>query len=156
MALVLTSCTNRKRVPAPSALRAHEVGVGALEDVVGEWVRRLDRAGPAATASGLYCGRAFRQAESAALRLNAGLLIVSAGLGLVAAASKVPSYSLTIVPLVQAQPVAYGCVMRRETALQVHLLRDPQLRLVRPPCNALACPYPRPRTRPPASRQPQH
>jgi hypothetical protein len=44
----------------------------------------------------LYCGRAFRQAEQAALHARAGFFVVSAGLGLVPASSSVPSYSLTI------------------------------------------------------------
>lgn len=98
MPMVLTSCTNRKRVPAPRELTASAVRPGSLEAVAGEWAGRLARADRAATASNLYCGRAFRQAEAAASRLNAELWVVSAGLGVVSAKTFVPSYSLTIVP----------------------------------------------------------
>ncbi len=98
MAMVLTSCTNRKRVPAPRDLMANSVKPGSLEKVVGDWTARLAGAEGAATASNLYCGRAFRQAEAAAARLNTELWVVSAGLGVVSANTSVPSYSLTVVP----------------------------------------------------------
>jgi hypothetical protein len=46
----------------------------------------------------LYCGRAFAESMLAAQAIEAGLFIVSAGLGIVAAETHAPSYSLTIVP----------------------------------------------------------
>lgn len=98
MALVLTSCTNRKRVPAPPALRARAVRPSGLDAVVRDWCTRITRAEPVGVAADLYCGRAFRQAESSAKRLGAGFWIASAGLGLVSASTRVPSYSLTVVP----------------------------------------------------------
>lgn len=98
MAMVLTSCTNRKRVPAPRELTASSVRPGSLEKVAEEWIGRLARADGAAAASHLYCGRAFRQAEAAAAHLTAEFWVVSAGLGVVSADTIVPSYSLTVVP----------------------------------------------------------
>jgi hypothetical protein len=98
MAIVLTSCTNRKRIRAPRALTASAIRPAPLDDVVKEWGSRLDVAMLAGPASDLYCGRAFRQAEAAAHHLRAPLLVVSAGLGLVPAAKRVPSYSLTVIP----------------------------------------------------------
>lgn len=97
MALVLTSCTNRKRLAAQRALTVRAVRAGALESVIADWVRRLGDASPATNASDLYCGRAFRQAETAAAQLDAAFMVVSAGLGLVPATTLVPSYSLTVV-----------------------------------------------------------
>lgn len=98
MALVLTSCTNRKRLPVPRALKACSIKPGSLERVVAEWAERVAGSERTARASEMYCGRAFRQAESAAESLGARLAVVSAGLGLVDVSTKVPAYSLTVVP----------------------------------------------------------
>lgn len=98
MSLVLTSCTNRKRVPPPRALRACAVKPSSLDGVVGDWCARLASAEAAGVASDLYCGRAFRQAEATARSRRADFMVVSAGLGLVSADALVPSYSLTVVP----------------------------------------------------------
>lgn len=98
MPLVLTSCTNRKRVPAPRALTACAVKAGALDTVAADWTERIAGADLAVAASELYCGRAFREAEAAAAIAGGRLMVVSAGLGLVAADTCVPSYSLTVVP----------------------------------------------------------
>lgn len=98
VALILTSCTNRKRVPPPRALTAHVLKAGTLEGVVTDWTGRMRRVAPTTKASDLYCGRAFRQAEAAALRLDAVFMVVSAGLGFVSASAMVPSYSLTVAP----------------------------------------------------------
>lgn len=68
-----------------------------FDDVVRDWCARLARAEPVGVAADLYCGRAFRQAESSAKRLGAGFWVASAGLGLVSADTRVPSYSLTVV-----------------------------------------------------------
>lgn len=98
MALVLTSCTNRKRLPPVRALTVRAVSAGALQRVAADWAGRLRDATPTTSAPDLYCGRAFRQAEAVASRLRATLMVVSAGLGLVPATTLIPSYSLTVVP----------------------------------------------------------
>ncbi len=96
MPLILTSCTNRKRLPPVHALTAHALRQGNLGDVAGQWIERLRGAEPSTTASDLYCGRAFRQAATAAISARATFLVVSAGLGLVSATTRIPSYSLTV------------------------------------------------------------
>ena len=71
---------------------------GNLGDVAAQWIELLRGAEPGTAASDLYCGRAFRQAEAAAISARATFLVVSAGLGLVSATTRIPSYSLTVSP----------------------------------------------------------
>jgi hypothetical protein len=97
-ALILTSCTNRKRVPPDAGLRGAHLDRGELATVAEAWVQRLRSAGPRTKADVLYCGRTFRDAKVAADRAQGVLYIVSAGLGLVPAHANVPSYSLTVSP----------------------------------------------------------
>ena len=97
MPLVLTSCTNRKRVPASRELTAATLQPGELRSVAKTWAQRLHAASPVVSVANLYCGRAFRQAQAAAEQAQAGFFVVSAGLGLLSARARVPSYSLTVV-----------------------------------------------------------
>jgi hypothetical protein len=94
--LVITSCTNRKRRAPDNTLRGTSLQRGELGAVAQAWAHCLRSAQPAARADVLYCGRAFRDAKAAAECARGALYIVSAGLGLVPAHVKVPSYSLTI------------------------------------------------------------
>lgn len=61
-----------------------------------EWARRVDAAPKDAHASDLYAGRTFTEATRAAGKAKGRLLIVSAGLGLIATDSLVPGYDLTL------------------------------------------------------------
>lgn len=63
-----------------------------------DWVGRLEAADARVPAGRLYYGRGFAESESAAEAIGAPLFIVSAGLGMVAAETQVPSYSLTVTP----------------------------------------------------------
>ena len=98
MPLVLTSCTNRKRLAPNGKLIAGSLPLGSLTSVAASWRNRLRSANHRVPAEELYCGRAFREAEAAAHQARAGFFVVSAGLGLVPASTLVPSYSLTITP----------------------------------------------------------
>lgn len=94
--VLVTSCTNRKRVAPRAEMRAGDLAPGEILDVASEWARRLRKTAPTTKASGLYCGRSFREAEVAASMISADLYVASAGLGLVPADVVVPSYSLTV------------------------------------------------------------
>ena len=98
MHAVATACTNRKRLPPGQGLRARELAAGSLERVARDWLSRLDAADGRVPAGRLYCGRAFAESVLAAQAIRAPLFIVSAGLGIVAAETYAPSYSLTVVP----------------------------------------------------------
>jgi hypothetical protein len=121
-AVVVTSCTNRKRLSPGPGLRARELATGALEDVVQDWLSRLDAAEARVPACRLYCGRAFAESVWTARAIGAPLFIVSAGLGIVAQATQVPSYSLTVAPhssdgiLERAQPASVSDWWRQISA----------------------------------------
>lgn len=98
MALVITSCTNRKSRSAPVALQAANLPQGPVERVAAAWAARVGSAGGRTEARRLYQGRSFREAEQAAGAAGARLAVLSAGMGLIMADARVPSYSLTVVP----------------------------------------------------------
>lgn len=100
--MVLTNCTSRKRFGAAKELHARSLPKGSLEEVSGEWVRRLKTAelhspsGQLHAPIELYCGRAVAESLRAAQLMYAKVAFVSAGLGVVSATRRIPSYSLTI------------------------------------------------------------
>jgi hypothetical protein len=96
--LVVTVCSNRKRVEPEAQLRASDLECGRVADVAVEWLRRIADAKRLIPANQLYCGRAFAEAVVCAKVVRGSLFVVSAGLGFVEGNIKVPSYSLSIVP----------------------------------------------------------
>ena len=97
LAIVITTCTNRKRKPVASRLHAGDLKKGGITQVAAEWGERLGEACQTYPASSLYGGRSFRDSMVAAEKVGAELLIVSAGLGLVSARTQVPSYACTVL-----------------------------------------------------------
>jgi hypothetical protein len=96
MPVVIAACSNRKKVEPSRNLRAASVPEGHLRAVASSWTGRLRAARRLVRADALYCGRNFAEAKAAARQLGADLYIVSAGLGLVRDAAKIPPYSATI------------------------------------------------------------
>jgi hypothetical protein len=96
--IVITACSRRKCGHPSSELVADALPAGPLDAVAREWGQRLGQAKPIQAAKALYQGRAFREAEHAAGRLQARLHVASAGLGLLGAETRVPSYACTINP----------------------------------------------------------
>jgi len=94
MPLMIAPCSNRKR--PPPAIHAANLSGGATDAVGREWLARLDQQARQ-PALQLYCGRSVREAEQAAIGLDAELLFASAGLGWISASEHVPSYGMTIV-----------------------------------------------------------
>ncbi|TPK52901.1 MULTISPECIES: hypothetical protein [unclassified Mesorhizobium] len=97
MALVITTCTNRKRKPVADSLRASSLLQANLVELAGRWCDRLALANARFPASQLYGGRAFKEATAAAQAIDARLYVVSAGLGLIGASTEVPSYACTVL-----------------------------------------------------------
>src|SRR5215468_4333177 len=95
--MVVTTCTDRKRFPVPSNLNAHRLRQGHQDCVAAEWVARVWKAPPAASAREVYCGRSFQEALAAARGTQTSLRIISAGLGLIDEQDSVPAYNLTLV-----------------------------------------------------------
>lgn len=92
----ITTCTNRKRVPAVDSLLCRTLPCGDMTHVADEWIARVQRAPHEHFARSLYCGRGFSESLSAAQLATTDLWVISAGLGLVLSSERIPSYSLTI------------------------------------------------------------
>ncbi len=94
--IVITTCSNRKRLKPPANLRARALPSGELNVVAREWLSRTALATETISAGELYCGRGFREAEIAAARFGNKPWIISAGLGLLRYSMQVPAYDLTL------------------------------------------------------------
>lgn len=92
----ITTCTNRKRVPAADSLLCRTLPCGDMNDVADEWISRIIKAPHEHLARSLYCGRGFSASLSTSQLASTDLWVISAGLGLILSSEKVPSYSLTI------------------------------------------------------------
>jgi hypothetical protein len=68
-----------------------------LQDLASDWVARVANALACHPASDVYCGRSFQEARAAAATIDAKLIIVSAGLGLVEASTPIPAYGCTVL-----------------------------------------------------------
>ena len=97
MALVITSCTNRKRRPVSPGLHMADMSAAPLEDLASHWGQRLSKEPLRYLASEVYGGRNFQEARTAATKLHAKLIVVSAGLGLIKASTPIPAYGCTVL-----------------------------------------------------------
>ncbi|MDR6846953.1 hypothetical protein [Sphingomonas sp. BE137] len=97
MTLVITTCTNRKRKPVSDRLHVSALPQAKIADLATDWASRLSAAPAVFAASEIYGGRAFQEAVLAAEILDAQLMVVSAGLGLVFGNERVPPYSCTVL-----------------------------------------------------------
>src|SRR5688572_6428762 len=95
--IAITTCTNRKRFPVPTELKASDLPQASLATIAAQWRQKVDAAGSCARAIDVYCGRSFREAQLAAKAGDADLRIISGGLGLVRGDEAIPSYSLSLV-----------------------------------------------------------
>lgn len=95
--LVITTCTNRKRKPVPDHLQMRALSSSSMACVAADWCGRLRKAVVLHPASEIYGGRGFREAAAAASELDAQLMVVSAGLGLIEATRPIPPYASTIL-----------------------------------------------------------
>lgn len=97
MTLVITTCTNRKRKPVADALRMSALPEADLEGLAQQWSHRLTSEQTRFRGEDIYGGRGFREAVAAAELLDAKLLVVSAGLGLIEVSTVVPPYACTVL-----------------------------------------------------------
>lgn len=97
MKLVITTCTNRKRKPVSDGLRMAALPHAELRVLANQWVRRLAAEPTRFRGEEIYGGRGFKEAVDAAGSLNARLLVVSAGLGLIDVSTAVPPYACTVL-----------------------------------------------------------
>jgi hypothetical protein len=95
-ATVITICTHRKKVRPSAAATAVSLPFASQDAVQSAWLEKIRALPPEMPASALYGGRGFGLAVEAAKNAKAKLYILSAGLGLVAAAQRLPGYGLTV------------------------------------------------------------
>lgn len=74
-----------------------DLEVASLSDVAASWCQRLSAVSDRFPASAVYGGRSFQEAVAAADELDARLLVISAGLGLIDASSNIPPYACTVL-----------------------------------------------------------
>lgn len=97
MTLVITTCTNRKRKPVSDSLHMAALPHADLSDLAKDWSRRLAAEPTRYRGDEIYGGRGFQEAVTAAALLEAKLLVVSAGLGLIDVSQSVPPYACTVL-----------------------------------------------------------
>jgi hypothetical protein len=98
MTTILINCSKRKRIAPDAGLCAGTLDRGSLDAVSRGWDERIALSKPLIEAGRLYSGRQFHEALQAKHALNAEMLILSAGLGVLLPCDLVPSYGLTVVP----------------------------------------------------------
>lgn len=97
MPLVITTCTNRKRRPVRLNLHMSALPSASVVDLATEWASRLKAESGRFSAEEIYGGRGFQEAVAAAEAVDARLMVVSAGLGLIYASTRVPPYACTVL-----------------------------------------------------------
>lgn len=100
IAAIAVPCSARKTKLPTQALQAGRIRRTDQASLASLWRQRLGDSTPSARvlAGELYAGASFRRAQVVAEGAGAPVFILSAGLGLVAAAKKVPAYDLTLSP----------------------------------------------------------
>ena len=94
--LIVIPCTDRKRFHPDAELRARTLPEGTLQEVATAWAQHAMSAEPVGIPKEVYSGRAFREGLQAAEIVNADLVVISAGLGLVEQGQQIPAYGLTV------------------------------------------------------------
>ncbi len=93
---IVTTCTDRKRSAAVLGPRARALSRGTQQELGAHWRHAVASSRDVLPAHAIYCGRSFREAETAATTAQGELLVISAGLGLIDASAKIPRYDLTL------------------------------------------------------------
>lgn len=96
---VVATCSAKKQLAPAIGLMASDLFADGQDAMFTAWRHRLVQDDLALVAAqDLYSGRAIKRARGVADGLGVPLYVISAGLGLVAGATPIPSYDLTISP----------------------------------------------------------
>lgn len=95
-AAIVVPCASRKRVAPREDARAVSLAEGSQATLEAAWIHRLSALPQQMPAGQLYMGRGFALGADAARASGARLYVISAGLGLVHAERRVPSYGMTV------------------------------------------------------------
>lgn len=93
--MIISPCSNRKKASIDEGLHAAKLLPGTLSDVAEQWRSSLASTAKPYTATNLYCGRSFSDANWSAQAIGVPHYIVSAGLGVVGPDDAIPSYAMT-------------------------------------------------------------
>lgn len=96
MTIILTNCTNRKKGIVDAELLQASLNPGSIDSVTQQWLAKLNNSHAQNPARDIYCGRSFRESETASRVINCALYVVSAGLGIVSSDTPIPTYNLSI------------------------------------------------------------
>lgn len=96
IACLVTNCSARKSAQSAPGLSSANLPVGDQATVTKHWVAAVETAPSNTRASDLYLGRSVRRMQRLAADLDVPLYIASAGLGLLKADEKIPSYDLSV------------------------------------------------------------
>jgi len=121
---IVAPCSARKSMPVDLSARAVSLPRASQTALETAWCRRLDEVPAIVVAGDLYRGRGFATARRAAHRAGADMFIVSAGLGLVSAARKIPGYGLTVAGSAGPDAIRGRIVGRFEPASWWRALQD--------------------------------
>ena len=94
--LIIVPCSDRKFGVTVRNLQAASVPKGSIDEVSDSWLNRINDTAPTDYAGSLYAGRSFKELRNACRLIDAELVVVSAGLGIVHQSKKVPNYALTV------------------------------------------------------------
>lgn len=94
--IIITNCTNRKRLHGLQPVAFQGVRFTSVTAMAKSWQNQINEQRTSMAASKLYVGRSVSDAKYVAKKLNARLMFVSTGLGLIDSDSKHPPYNLTI------------------------------------------------------------
>uniref|UniRef100_E1T3X4 DUF6884 domain-containing protein n=1 Tax=Burkholderia sp. (strain CCGE1003) TaxID=640512 RepID=E1T3X4_BURSG len=94
--IVVTNCTNRKRVGDDAVVLSAANMVGSLPSLAARWGSAITKSHSSGQAQDIYMGRAFSEARQVTAMLGGTLYVISAGLGVVSAQDEIPSYNLTV------------------------------------------------------------
>lgn len=94
--LLFIPCTSQKRVRPLRTLQASQIQHRSLAGYAKHWAHEVQRSEKVISARDLYAGQSVSAAFAAEELFDAKLHFVSAGLGVVKAAAKVPAYDLTV------------------------------------------------------------
>lgn len=95
-AVVITNCTGRKRVLARKAALLPPSNATTLPALAKTWLQSINDADALQTIRDLYVGRSVMDSASVAQGIDAELMFVSAGLGLIDSKQQRPAYNLTV------------------------------------------------------------
>lgn len=95
---VLTPCSARKRKLSSAPLDLVDLMSGPQDRVARQWLDQVGAAAGQVAAQDLYQGASFTRIRDVARAHASPLFVVSAGLGLVAGATQIPAYELTLSP----------------------------------------------------------